>query len=118
MRTLRRAALLVLAIMAGEALLLLCSAAMIYLYLKFTRLVGIQHMLGMDTQTTKNYASVSGYLPIVVAINGFSGLLVTALRHLNCEEPGCWKLGKPHPGHGRYVCRDHHHSVNVIPVLK
>lgn len=72
-------------------------------------------MLGMDTQTSKNYASVSGYLPIMVAVNGFSGILVTAYRHINCEHPGCWWPGHVHPEHGRPVCRKHYHSDAVVP---
>ena len=72
-------------------------------------LLGLQHALGMDTQTSKNYASVSGVLPIMVAALGFSGILVTAWRHINCEQPGCWRFGHTHPDHGRPVCRVHYH---------
>lgn len=74
----------------------------------------LQHDLGQDSQTTKNYASASGSLPIMVACLGFSSFFAAAWKHVNCEKPGCPRPGHRHPGHGRPVCRKHYHS-NVVP---
>lgn len=37
------------------------------------------------------------------------GAAIALLRHHNCEQPGCWRLGHRHPDHGRPVCRKHYH---------
>ncbi len=37
------------------------------------------------------------------------GIAIGAYKHINCEEPGCWRFGHRHPGHGRPVCRRHYH---------
>lgn len=42
------------------------------------------------------------------------GGAVALLRHHNCEQPGCWRLGHRHPEHGRPVCRKHYHH-DVAP---
>lgn len=74
-------------------------------------LLGSQHSLGIDTQMSKNYDSVSGYLPIVVASLGFSGILVTAWHHFNCGAPVCWKIGTHHyidkNGKRHILCHEH-----------
>jgi hypothetical protein len=36
---------------------------------------------------------------------GYLGIIGTLARHINCSEPGCWRLGH-HVG-GRVVCRPH-----------
>jgi len=41
------------------------------------------------------------------------GIAIGAWKHVNCEEPRCWRPGHRHPGHGRPVCRRHFHSANV-----
>lgn len=38
------------------------------------------------------------------------GAVVTAWKHINCEQPGCWRPGHRHPDHGRPVCRKHYHE--------
>jgi hypothetical protein len=43
------------------------------------------------------------------------GIAIGAYKHINCEEPGCWRPGHRHPDHGRPVCRHHFHS-DSIPV--
>lgn len=95
-------------IAAAALLLVLAVTAFVVGILKLAGLLGLQHALGMDTQTSHQYASVSGSMPMMVAVLGFSGVLVTAYKHLNCEESGCWRLGHRHPGHGRPVCRKHY----------
>jgi len=77
-----------------------------------TKLLDVQHALGMDTQTTKAYASVSGTLPMVVTTLGFSGLLVTAWHHLNCHQDGCPRPGRFPVVGGKYkVCRRHRDEI-------
>lgn len=36
------------------------------------------------------------------------GIAIGAYKHINCEEPGCWRRGHRHPDHGRPVCRRHY----------
>ena len=43
------------------------------------------------------------------------GGLLALYKHVNCEEPGCWRLGHRHPGHGRPVCRKHFNSKAADP---
>lgn len=45
----------------------------------------------------------------------YVGVFLGAWRHLNCEQPGCWRPGHRHPDHGRPVCRKHFHENNVSP---
>ena len=74
----------------------------------------VQHDLGIDTQASKNYDSVSGYLPIIVTTMGFSGLLVTAWHHLNCHKDGCWRLARYPVAGGKYkVCKIHNPDIAV-----
>lgn len=68
---------------------------------------GLQHALGMDTQTTHNYASVSGALPIFIAILGFSSIGATAWRRINCHVDGCLRIGKHRMAGGKYVICTH-----------
>lgn len=34
--------------------------------------------------------------------------IVAVLKHKNCHEKGCWRLGHSHPEHGFPVCRKHY----------
>lgn len=94
--------------------LILLAAAFVEGMLGAAALLGLQHALGMDTQTSHNYAAVSGVLPMIVAAFGFSGALIGIWRHINCEVPGCPRPGHTHPEHGRPVCRRHYHH-DVAP---
>lgn len=95
---------------AAALALTLLAAGFVEAMLWLASLLGLQHALGMDTQTSHNYAAVSGVLPMIVAALGFSGFFVGAYKHVNCEQPGCWRPGHRHPDHGRPVCRRHYHT--------
>ena len=43
------------------------------------------------------------------------GLALGAYKHINCEQPHCWRPGHRHPDHGRPVCRKHYHCDLVPP---
>lgn len=105
---------IVAAIVLGALVLIVLATGFVEGILWLTGVLGLQHALGMDTQTTHNYASVSGVLPIMVTLLGFSSLFVGAWKHVNCEQPGCWRWGHRHPDHGRPVCREHYHH-DVVP---
>lgn len=115
MSTLGRILAVLALVVVGAFVLILLAAGFVEGMLWGAALLGLQHALGMDTQASHNYAAVSGVLPMMIASLGFSGFAVTLIKHLNCEQPGCWRLGKPHPGHGRHVCRLHFHSDDVAP---
>lgn len=34
-------------------------------------------------------------------------------KHVNCEQPGCWRFGHRHPDHGRPTCRKHYHDTTA-----
>jgi amino acid permease len=110
----RRFLLAVALLVTGAFLLILLAAAFVEGAIHLAGILSVQHALGIDTQASKNYDSVSGYLPIVVTALGFSGLVASFIRHVNCEQRGCWRLGHPHPDHGRPVCKVHYHA-NVRP---
>lgn len=114
MRHVRNALLVVLLICALAVLLLLLTAGFVMGAVWLAGALGLQHDLGMDTQTSKQYASASGSLPIIVAALGFSSFFVGLWKHVNCEQDGCWRPGHRHPGHGRPVCRNHYHH-DVVP---
>ena len=80
--------LFTLALIALTALLLVILATgFVELFLWISGIFGLHKELGTSTQTTENYAFVSGIGPIVITTLGFSGLLVTAWKHWNCHEP-------------------------------
>lgn len=96
-------------IIAIAFFLVLLAAGFVEMFIWASGLFGVQHSLGVDTQASKNYDTVSGYLPMVVTALGFSGLLATAWHHLNCHEAGCWRIGKYPIAGGQYKsCRKHH----------
>lgn len=77
-----------------------------------TGLLHLQHDLGMDTQTTHNYASASGSAPMMIALLGYSGLLVSVWRRINCDAPGCLRIGRHSTSDGHHhLCRVHHPDV-------
>lgn len=97
------------------ALILTCLAAgFVVGMIGIAKFLGLQQALGMNTQTTDNYDSVSGVLPMVVTALGFSSLIVTAWHHLNCHETGCWKIGRFPIGDGKWKsCKAHHPDPDV-----
>lgn len=110
----RRTLLIVLLVVAGAFLLVAFAAVVVDVLIWMASILGVEHALGIDTQMSKNYDSVSGYLPIIVTSLGFSGLLATAWHHLNCHEKGCWRIARfPIAGGSFKTCRKHHTDPKV-----
>jgi hypothetical protein len=59
---------------------------------------------GNGYQWWSGIGSDFGEVTIVAAI-------LATLRHRNCHEKGCWRLGHPHPEHGFPTCRRHYHRA-------
>lgn len=108
----RRALLALVLVGAGAFVLVLLAAGFVEGFLAVASLLGLQHALGMDTQTSHNYAAVSGVLPIIVASLGFSGAIVGVWRHVNCHVEGCPRVGRYGVEGTPYkVCKPHHPTV-------
>jgi hypothetical protein len=103
----RRILLALLVVAVGLLALTLLATAFVESFLWLSGKLGLHHQLGTDTQTSQNYASVSGVLPIVVATLGFSGILVGAWRHLECHEATCHKRGLVRLPDGTRCCHEH-----------
>jgi hypothetical protein len=73
---------------------------------------GFIHFFGIDTQQSDNYDFFSGPGPVFVTLIGFSSLFAGLVSHVNCHEPGCWRVGR-HKVNGTPWCNTHH--VNVRP---
>lgn len=70
---------------------------------------GLQHYLGIDTQSSYNYDFVSGVGPMIVALLSYSGILLIVWHHLNCHQDGCFRIGRYQVAGGRFrTCRGHH----------
>jgi hypothetical protein len=68
---------------------------------------GFLHFFGIDTQQSDNYDFFSGSGPVFVALIGFSSLFGGLAHHVNCHEPGCWRIGRHKIG-GTPWCNVHH----------
>lgn len=109
-----RVAVIVVAAVVIALLLVLLAAGFIEAIISISSWLGVTHAIGIDTQSSENYGVSSGVGPMIIAAFGFSGVGVSIYKHINCEQPGCWRLGHRHPGHGRPVCRAHYHH-DVAP---
>jgi hypothetical protein len=67
----------------------------------------ILHFLGWDGQTSDNYAAWSGSVPALISAVGLSTLITGMWSHVNCHEPGCFRIGK-HKVSGTPWCTVHH----------
>lgn len=67
----------------------------------------ILHFLGWDGQTSDNYAAWSGSVPAIISGLGLSTIITGMAHHVNCHEPGCWRIGK-HKVEGTPWCSRHH----------
>jgi hypothetical protein len=65
------------------------------------------HFLGWDGQGSDNYAAWSGSLPALFTLLGLSTIITGLWSHVNCHEPGCWRIGK-HKVSGTPWCTAHH----------
>lgn len=89
----------------GAIALVLLAAGFIELLLLTAKILHLQHALGMDTQTSHNYASASGVDPMIVAALGFSGFILGLWHHLNCHTDGCPKIGRHRVAGGKFkIC--------------
>lgn len=68
---------------------------------------GFAHGIGIDTQASQEYAFFSGFGTWLLAVAGYSGIVVTLTHHLNCHHEGCWRIGRHREGSELY-CRRHH----------
>lgn len=110
----KRGLLVLLLVVLGAFLLIAAAAGVVVALIWIAGVLGVQHALGIDTQVSKNYDSVSGYLPIIVTSLGFSGLLATAWHHLNCHQKGCWRIARFPTAGGRFkTCRQHNPDPQV-----
>jgi hypothetical protein len=67
----------------------------------------VMHALGWDGQTSDYYAAWSSSVPAIFTLVGMSTLITGMWAHVNCHEPGCWRLGK-HKVSGTPWCSAHH----------
>lgn len=87
-------------------LLLVFTATAGLVVLLFAFWYTIRHALGIDTQQSMAYDFVSGSGPMLVTAL-FSATVVTgAWHHVNCHEPGCYRLGR-HKIDGTPWCNRH-----------
>lgn len=75
---------------------------------------GFAHDIGIDTQASQEYAFFSGFGTWLLAVIGYSGVIATVTRSLNCHAPGCPRLGRFPVAGGMYkVCHRHHPEEHV-----
>lgn len=70
------------------------------------------HFWGIDTQQSENYDAFSGPVPVWVSAAGMSTIITGMAHHVNCHEPGCWRIGK-HKVDGTPWCSRHHHRARA-----
>lgn len=69
---------------------------------------GVNHFLGIDTQASDNYDFFSGSGPVFVTLIGYTGIIITFIRHVNCHVDGCPRLGRYPLAGGKFkVCTRH-----------
>jgi hypothetical protein len=68
------------------------------------------HFWGIDTQQSDNYDFMSGPGPVWVSALGLSTIITGMAHHVNCHEPGCWRIGK-HKVDGTPWCNRHHRNA-------
>lgn len=65
----------------------------------------LAHLLGLDDASGAWYLFWSGFGADLV----YLGALATALRKINCQTHGCWRVGRHlNPDTGAHMCRRHH----------
>lgn len=66
------------------------------------------HPLGNCTPepNCKGYQLWSGVASDIGEVTLATGLLVV-LKHMNCGNKGCWRMGYRHPEHGHHMCGKH-----------
>jgi len=81
----------------------------------------VLHFLGWDGQGSDNYSAWSGSVPALFTLAGMSTLIAGLWHHINCQEPGCFRIGK-HKVSGSPWCSKHHgkarHRLSVEELLE
>jgi len=73
---------------------------------------GFNHFIGIDTQSSDNYAFFSGFGAWLSSTLGLTTIIVTMYKHLNCHADQCMRIGRfPVAGGAYKVCRHHHEHV-------
>ena len=72
---------------------------------------------GFSSQSTDNYAFVSGVGPMVLTALLGSSVLATMWHHLNCHVDGCWMIGR-HKVKGTPFCNRHHQDARPPETLE
>ena len=73
---------------------------------------GFNHMIGVDTQQSVEYAAFSGFLAWLSSTLGLSTIIATLWHNLNCHESSCLRIGKYPVAGGQYkVCGKHHNDI-------
>ena len=77
---------------------------------------GFNHIIGVDTQGSVEYAFFSGFGAWLSSTLGLTTIVVTLWHSLNCHVADCLWLGKFPVAGGQYkVCRHHHREVTGHP---
>lgn len=71
---------------------------------------GFAHGIGIDTQLSQEYGFFSGFGTFMLAMLGYTGVIVTLAGKFNCHQPGCWHIGKHHIN-GSPWCDAHQKNV-------
>lgn len=68
-------------------------------------MVHLSEETGTSSSASRSYNFFSGFGSDLGEVTLVVGL-VTILQHLNCHQPGCWRLGHPTPK-GYKLCKKH-----------
>jgi hypothetical protein len=118
MKTLIKFLVMITVLLVLVILLTLLAVGFVKVFIWVAGFMNFQHSLGIDTQMSKNYDSVSGYLPMIVTALGFSGVLITIYHHLECHvqaPKNCHRLGHPVPGTPHRACHEHN-PATTFPI--
>lgn len=75
---------------------------------------GMDHGIGIDTQTSLEYAYFSGFGAWLSSTLGLSSIVAAVVLHLNCHAPQCPRVGRYPIAGGQYkVCRRHHPDPEI-----
>lgn len=77
---------------------------------------GFNHLIGVDTQGSVEYAYFSGFGAWLSSTLGLSTIFLTLWHTLNCHVGGCLLIGRYPVAGGDYkVCRKHHREITGHP---
>jgi hypothetical protein len=77
---------------------------------------GFNHLIGVDTQGSVEYAYFSGFGAWLSSTLGLTTIIATMWHHLNCHVTDCLRVGKFPVAGGQYkVCGRHHGEITGRP---